>query len=740
MNQIYINTKESEENRVIVVNNGKLIGYEQERVGEENRKGNIYKGIVTLVEGSLNAVFVDIGEEKKGLLPIREIPAAAIEGGVDNIKKGDCLLVQIKKDHMGDKGPGLTGYISLAGHYLVLQPNRKNATMISKQGRPDLRRKMQEIVGSLELPDNMSIIVRTAGLSAEKEQLIWDLESYLLKIWEVIKSVSDKINDPTLIYRENDLLLRNIRNYFRPSNGDKIYCDNMQNYEELSKFLALVFPDKSDSIIYHYDSEDMVPAKIEDQIDEIFSREISTPTGVRLVFDSTEALVAVDVNSGRLRAGADIEETALKANMEAAEVVALHLRLRNLAGLVVIDFIDMEAEANRTKLEQYFNQLLKYDRAHVRSSSISQFGLMEISRQRIARSLNSLQTTTCPHCVGTGQIWRSESFSTRMLRKVRSFAENSQGSTILLEIPMETSVYIMNERRSDMTSIEQENNCKFVIIPNDKILPPEFIVKKLGGNEKNKSSLHHLEKAKHEKIVKIRESMAPQQEQKKRESVIQTMLPASSAPQAQSNGGLLKRFMQFLSGGKKKPQPVASSYQKTQSGKKAPNKKYEADKRHKKHLNKGNKLKNERQPTSSQSPQMQTNSPPLQSNKGGQNSQRRRNKPEGKDNAQKLAPKNIHQETSHNAVEKPIEPIVPIVPIADKKVAENNKPDNQTKVGVKPTPNVADKPIQPAITQKNVKVSTKEANGGDKKMSESISLPPIYSEATKSAHSGTAEK
>lgn len=562
MRQIYINTRESEENRVIVAENGTLIAYEQERIGEENKRGNIYKGVVTLVEHSLGAVFVDIGEEKKGFLPIREIPPAAVPDGVSNIKAGDTLLVQIKKDHLGGKGPGLTAYIALAGHYLVLQPNRKNLTMISKQGKPELRRQMQSVMDQLTVPDGMSVILRTAGLGQTYEELKWDLESYLLRLWEVIDSVAQKINEPTLIYRENNLLLKSVRNYFRPSEQDHIYCDNRQNYEELSKFLTLVFPDSADSITYHFSDTDLVPPALEKEIDQIHSREVSSNSGVRVVFDSTEALVAVDVNSGGLREGADIEETALKSNMEAAEIIALHLRLRNLAGLVVVDFIDMEVEAHRQQLTQHFARLLRLDRAHVRFSPISQFGLMEISRQRISRSLSAVETVACPHCEGTGKVWRTETFATRAIRKVKSLAEAAKGSSILVEVPTSIAVYLMNEKRATITQIESETGCRFVIIPNDKILPNDSVFRKLGSN--NKTSVEHLERAKHEKIAKIRETLSNEMAKPKKESVFENIYPSATAPRpansaAAGKSGLISRLFKFLSGGEKDKKMVAAN-------------------------------------------------------------------------------------------------------------------------------------------------------------------------------------
>ena len=294
MSQIYINTRQNEETRVIVVENGKLTGYEQELPGQENKKGNIYKGVVTRLQESLEAAFVDLGDEKNGFLPYRELP-----DGAGELKVGDSVLVQIKKDHVGGKGAGLTGHISLAGCYLVLQPTRSNRAMISKHGDRDMRAQMQSIVEALPVPENMGVILRTAGLGRAEEELRWDLDSYLLKLWELIDAAHRQTsNEPLLIYGENNLPLRVVRDYFRPSRDDLIVCDNLEIFKELKQFIAIMFPNCEDKIRYHDSDEDMVPGVVEVQIDHIFEREVVAKSGVRVVFDSTEALVAIDVNSG----------------------------------------------------------------------------------------------------------------------------------------------------------------------------------------------------------------------------------------------------------------------------------------------------------------------------------------------------------------------------------------------------------------------------------------------------------
>ena len=541
MSQIYINTKQSEENRVIIAENNKLISYEQEAVGSENKKGDIYKGVITRLEEGLEAAFVDIGEEKNGFLPYKEIPPGAMGVSEGGLREGDNVLVQIKKDHVGDKGAGLTAYITLAGCYFVLQPNHSGRILLSKNSDKKTRAKMLEIVNSLEIPDNMSAILRTAGMECTAEQLKWDLNSYLLRLWEIIQTAAEQTKGSLLIYRENNLLSRIIRNHFRPEE-DNIICDDPENYQELRDFISLMYPGNEEKIHYHDSNNSILPEAIEEQIDHVLDREVTTRSGGRVVFDSTEAMVAVDVNSGRFISGHDIEETALATNMEAAGVIASHLRLRNLAGLIVVDFIDMEKEANRKKLEDHFFKLLRQDRARVRCTTLSKFGLIEISRQRLSRSLVSSQATVCPHCQGAGQIWRTESFAIRMLRKIRAVAAGS--SMLLVQAPVAVSVFLLNEKRIEIRKIEDDCNCEIIIIPNENMQSPQYNIRPIKGDTKISASHLQVQKKQQKALEEMRESIHKKKvTPPPRKALIKNFMPDQSAPtDTASAPGLFKRI------------------------------------------------------------------------------------------------------------------------------------------------------------------------------------------------------
>ena len=482
MSAIYINTRQSEEQRIIIAQDGKLTGFEQDIAGWENKKGDIYKGTVTRIEEGLNAAFIDLGfgEDKNGFLPINNIvpnlPGAS--GGKNKIAEGDSILVQIKKDHANGKGAGLTTKISLAGNYLVLMPNNpKEKTMVSKNTSGKERQQMDALLKQLNIPDGMSAIVRTAGVGRSLEDLSWDLEFYLLKLWNAIENAAQNNQQPILIYRENNLMLRAVRDYYQ-SGKDQIYCDNKENYEEMKRFISIITPENIDCV-HHHDGDDMVPDNIERQADAIYKREIKTESGARLVFDSTEAMVTIDVNSGQIQGHADIEETALKTNIEAAELIAQQLQLRNLSGLIIIDFIDMTIDGNRAKLEEHFFRLLRKDRARVQWTSISKFGLVELSRQRLSRSIEESQSIICKTCHGTGRQRRVEALALRSLRQLRLQINNSQDCALLVHVPTEAAMYLLNEKREELRLYEQKYQCEIFVLPTDNIQPPYFRLQKI---------------------------------------------------------------------------------------------------------------------------------------------------------------------------------------------------------------------------------------------------------------------
>ncbi len=481
MGTIYINTRQSEEHRIVIVKDGHLTGFEQDIVGWENRKGDIYKAVVTRIEEGLDAAFVNFGESKNGFLPLKYVAPelSGADGGERKLAEGDSVLVQIKKDHVGDKGAGMTTNISLAGCYLVLMPNTKrDKTMMSKNIGGRDRRRAAEALAELNVPEGMSVIVRTAGLGRPREDLRWDLECYLLKLWRAVESAAQNNRGPVLIYRENNLMLRAVRDYYRPGE-DEIYCDDADSFRELKNFMELISPENAECVHYYEGAGAMVPDLVERQIDEIYKREIKTASGARVVFDVAEAMVAVDVNSGQMRGQSDIEATALRANMDAAEVVARHLRLRDMSGLIVVDFIDMTTEENRRKLEEYFIGLLRKDRARVQWTPLSRFGMMELSRQRLSRPVEESQSVVCQTCRGTGRQRRPESFALRLLRQIRALLPDEEVGALVVQAPADAAVYLLNEKRVELRRLEDEYNCEILVAPLSDMHPPDFTVRKI---------------------------------------------------------------------------------------------------------------------------------------------------------------------------------------------------------------------------------------------------------------------
>ena len=559
MKRILISTKHPEESRVVITENGRLTDFDHEVAGRENRKGDIYKGVVSRIEPSLEAAFVDFGDEKNGFLPFKDIPRAlAQNGGSENgegpassppIKEGDSVLVQIGRDHVSEKGAALTMNISLAGCYLVLMPLQPGGRQITKQSDRRSRDEMMERLRELNPPRGMSVILRTAGLGRAAEELSWDLD-YLLKLWGALAEAGEKQKGPILVYRENNILLRAIRDHHRPDVAE-VVCDNATDHEEISAFMSLVFPDQTGRV--KLDEGEIIDDGLEEQIEEIFAREVAAPSGARVVFDTTEALVAIDVNSAKLRRGENIEETALRANLAAAEIVARQLRLRDLGGLVVVDFIDMENEKNRAQVEQHFRQLLRKDRARVRTTEISRFGMMELSRQRLSQSVVDAHDRPCPRCSGSGVVRRDESFALTLLRRIRAQAGRGDGTAILAQAPEAAAVHLLNEKRADLRRLEEEFGREIVVIPDSEMHPPDCRIRLVrGGRPAALAESSHPDKMA-EAREKIRE--------KRRErptATLDTVMPdardstdvkrPASTAQAEEGAGFLGRLKRLLFG------------------------------------------------------------------------------------------------------------------------------------------------------------------------------------------------
>src|SRR5512134_587423 len=412
MKRMLFNATQSEELRVAIVDGQKLIDLDIESASKEQRKGNIYKGIITRIEPSLEAAFVDYGTERHGFLPFKEVARSYFRSGVDvgrariqdALVEGQDLIVQVEKDERGNKGAALTTFISLAGRYLVLMPNNPRGGGVSRRVEGEDRNELRDTTDQLVVPEGMSVIARTAAIGRSAEELQWDL-NYLLQLWTAIDTAAkDTEKKPFLIYLESSLVIRAIRDYFQPDIGE-ILIDTQEIYDQAVAFMQTVMPANVAKVkLYRDDVPLFSRFQIEHQIESAYGRHVNLPSGGAVVIDHTEALTAIDVNSARATKGHDIEETAFRTNLEAAEEVARQLRLRDLGGLIVIDFIDMESQKNQREVENRLRDALKYDRARVQIGKISRFGLMELSRQRLQASLEETAHISCPRCSGTGLL------------------------------------------------------------------------------------------------------------------------------------------------------------------------------------------------------------------------------------------------------------------------------------------------------------------------------------------------
>lgn len=495
MKRMLFNATQSEELRVAIVDGQKLVDLDIEHAGKEQRKGNIYKGVITRVEPSLEAAFVDYGTERHGFLPFKEISRSYFsdksEGGKtriqDVIKEGQELIVQVDKDERGNKGAALTTFISLAGRYLVLMPNNPRGGGVSRRIEGEDRNELRDVMAQLEVPKGMSIIARTAGIGRTAEELQWDL-NYLTQLWTAVEEASHIQAGAFLIYQEGSLVIRAIRDYFSADIGE-ILIDTPDVYEQAVQFMNHVMPGNVTRVKLYQDEVPLFSRfQIEHQIESAFSREVRLPSGGAIVIDHTEALVSVDVNSGRSIKGSDIEQTAFNTNLEAAEEVARQLRLRDLGGLVVIDFIDMESQRNQREVENALRDALHADRARVQTGKISRFGLLELSRQRLRPSLGETNHAACPRCSGTGHIRGIESTALHILRITQEEAMKDNSAIIQVQLPVEAATFLLNEKRADIHKIEQRMGVEVILIPNIHMETPNYSITRIKHDDVNEET------------------------------------------------------------------------------------------------------------------------------------------------------------------------------------------------------------------------------------------------------------
>lgn len=485
MKRMLFNATQAEELRVAIVDGQNLLDLDIETLGKEQRKGNIYKGIITRIEPSLEACFVDYGTDRHGFLPFKEVSRSYFqdyEGGrariQDVLKEGMEVIVQVEKDERGNKGAALTTFISLAGRYLVLMPNNPRSGGVSRRIEGEERQELKAAMAQLDIPNGMSIIARTAGIGRSAEELEWDL-NYLKQLWQAIEEAGKAHHDPYLLFMESSLLIRAIRDYFRPDIGE-ILVDNQEVYDQVAEFMSYVMPGNIGRLKLYEDHTPLFSRfQIEHQIESAFSRSVSLPSGGAIVIDHTEALVSIDVNSARATRGADIEDTAFKTNMEAAEEVARQMRLRDLGGLVVIDFIDMENPKHQRDVENVLRDALKKDRARVQMGKLSRFGLLELSRQRLKPALGESSHVACPRCAGTGVIRGIESTALHVLRIIQEEAMKDNTGEVRAQVPVDVATFLLNEKRAELFAMEERLDVNVVLIPNIHLENPHYEINRI---------------------------------------------------------------------------------------------------------------------------------------------------------------------------------------------------------------------------------------------------------------------
>jgi len=543
------NATQQEELRVAIVDGQKLVDLDIESASREQRKSNIYKGVITRIEPSLEAAFVEYGEERHGFLPFKEVARSYFRSDVDvnrariqdALREGQEIIVQVEKDERGTKGAALTTFISLAGRYLVLMPNNPRGGGVSRRVEGEDRNELREILDQMQLPEGMSVIARTAAIGRSAEELNWDL-SYLLQLWRAIEGAANDrtpgpdgkyVARPFLIYLESSLVIRAIRDYFQPDIGE-ILIDTEEIYDQASAFMQTVMPGNVNKVkLYRDDVPLFSRFQIEHQIEMAYARHVNLPSGGAVVIDHTEALVAIDVNSARATKGHDIEETALRTNLEAADEIARQLRLRDLGGLIVVDFIDMESQRNQREVENRFREALRFDRARVQIGKISRFGLMELSRQRLQPSLEETAHINCPRCSGTGFIRGTESTALHVLRIIQEEVMKENTGAVHVQVPVDVASFLLNEKRGEIQKLEGRLKVNIVLVPNAHLETPHYKVQRLRHDELN--LMEHVP-ASYELVEKPEEQPlagpgAPERKERQL-AVVQAITPDQPAPLA----------------------------------------------------------------------------------------------------------------------------------------------------------------------------------------------------------------
>lgn len=578
MKRMLINATQPEELRVAIVDGQKLFDLDIENRTRVQKKSNIYKGKITRVEPSLEAAFVDFGAERHGFLPLKEISKqyfnrkpSDVDGRFtikDVVKEGTEVIVQVDKEERGNKGAALTTFISLAGRYMVLMPNNPRAGGISRRVEGDERSELKSVLDSLDTPKGMGVIVRTAGVGRNSEELKWD-QDYLCAVWEAISEVAEQRSAPFLIYPEGNVIIRAIRDYLRPDIGE-IIIDAQDAFDEATEFVGQIMPHNESKLKLYQDSVPLFNRyQIESQIQSAYEREVTLPSGGSIVIDPTEAMVAIDINSARATKGKNIEDTATRTNLEAADEIGRQLRLRDIGGLVVIDFIDMNESRNQRAVENRMREALEMDRARVQVGKISRFGLLEMSRQRLRPSLGETSSIVCPRCKGQGHILDTKSTALTALRVIEEEALKERSAEIRAIVPVEVATYLLNEKRQAILDIEKRNGLHVLVVPNLNMETPHFDVQRYRDDQQlsqdipsysleNDTSILDEPEVDPQAVLAVQEEPAlkrisvapqepaPQRSQPAPEAVVAQAAPLASAqPQAE---GMITRMWNAMFG------------------------------------------------------------------------------------------------------------------------------------------------------------------------------------------------
>ncbi|MEP5567288.1 MAG: ribonuclease E [Halioglobus sp.] len=695
MKKMLINATQPEELRVALVDGQRLYDLDIENRTRVQKKSNIYKAKITRVEPSLEAAFVDFGADRHGFLPLKEIAREYFyrkpegEGRMkikDVVKEGTEIIVQVDKEERGNKGAALTTFISLAGRYMVLMPNNPRAGGISRRIDGDDRSELREALSALEIPNGMGVIIRTAGVGRSSEELQWDL-NYLLQLWEKITEANKESKPATLLFQESNVIIRAIRDYLR-DDIDQVLIDSPEAFQQADDFVSQVMPQFKSKLRTYEDSIPMFNRfQIESQIETAFQREVRLPSGGSIVIDPTEALVSIDINSARATKGKDIEETALKTNLEAADEIARQLRLRDMGGLIVIDFIDMLAAKSQRQVENRVRDALSIDRARVQVGRISRFGLLEMSRQRLRPSLGETSAKVCPRCTGQGTIRDTKSLALSILRLLEEEAIKERSAEIRAIVPVDVAAYLLNEKRTALGEIERDAKVRVLVVPNPNLETPHFEVQRLRDDEidGDHEISYKIEIAEPdvESISDTHKAAIPQQE-----AAVQGVTPKAPAPQAaaktaataqpsqkakqtkarqaevEPQPGLFSRIFSALFGAAEEEQPKQEEKkpQTRQSGQKSSQGNRNNRNRNRNRRGQGQQARGERQDdkgNQSQSKSRNGNSGGQQKrrdsdderNQSGNNRNRRRNNKDGQRRSQEAAPEAANDSKKSDAAQ-----------------------------------------------------------------------------------------